>query len=191
MKFVKSLVLAMPLVVLVPAPSFAHYPFPSSQEEKQKASRIGQAVEAETPAAVRTLTGLLGDKNPRVQTAALLGSMRLANTPLDFTAAVAAAGVLKDSKHAFVSAAAEAATILLNRQLSLDERRAQLVKLTRSTEGRYPTMMGPRGQCREGYPIRAFCPRSPTRWQRAPIPTCASGLLGGWAALTTKAPLPC
>lgn len=149
-----SLLLATLLVVLAPAPSFAHYPFPCSPEEKQKAGQIELAVEAGTQASVATLRGLLGDKNPRVQTAALLGIMRLSNTSLDLTAAVAAATGLRDSKYALVSAAAEAALILLDKRITVDERRARLIKLTQSKEGRDRAVILARGQCKEGYQRR-------------------------------------
>ena len=55
MNLAKSLLVAMLLGVLAPAASIAHYPFPCSREEKQKASQIELAVEAETQAAVATL----------------------------------------------------------------------------------------------------------------------------------------
>ncbi len=139
------------LAVLVPASSVAHYPFPCSPEEKQKAKQIEAAAEAKSQAAVQTLIDLLGDKNPRVQTAALLGTMRLSTTSLDCTAVEATARVLKDSVHTLVSAAAEATTIVFDKQLTIDARRAQLVKLTQSTEGRDRAATVPRGQCKEGY----------------------------------------
>ena len=74
---VRSLGLAMLFSVLAPASSFAHYPFPSTQEEKQKAGQIARAVRAGAQDSVESLTAFLADKNPRVQTAALLGIMRL------------------------------------------------------------------------------------------------------------------
>lgn len=150
----RSLLPAMLLAVLAPTAGFAHYPFPSSPEEKQKAGQIKQAVEAATQDSLVTLTKLLGDKNPRVRTAALLGIMRLSKSSLNLTAAVDAATGLKDSQQAYVSAAAEAALIVLDRQITLEQRRAQLIKLTQSKEGRDRAVLLPRGQCKEGYQRR-------------------------------------
>jgi len=118
-----------------PATAFAHYPFPCSQEEKQKAALIDRAVKAPSQASVDSLTALLAHKNPRIQTAATLGLMRLPTRQLDFRSATAAIKGLTESKRAFVKAAAEAALILLHSQTPIKERRVQLVKLTESKEG--------------------------------------------------------
>ena len=126
---------AVLFVLLAPAPSFAHYPFPCSREEKDAAAQIEEAVQTRNQSSVGILTKWLGDKNPRVQTAALLGIMRLSNTRLDFGAAAVAIRSLKRPKHAFVMAAAETALILLDKQTPVKQRVTQLVKLTKNKEG--------------------------------------------------------
>jgi len=157
MSRVRSLSLPMLLVALAPAASFAHYPFPATPEEKEKAGQIQRATQAGTidlQVSVAALAGMVRDENPRVQTAALLGILRLANAPLDFAAAITAATALKDSKHLFVAAAAEVALIVLDKQTPVEKRRAQLVKLTQSKEGRDRAVGLPRGECKEGYQRR-------------------------------------
>ena len=149
--------LAFLFVLGAPTRGLAHYPFPSSQEEKDAAVRIAGAVQARNQASVATLTELLGGEKPRIQTAALLGVMRLSTADLDFTKAAAAAGNLTDSKRAYVAAAAEAVGILLDKQTPVKQRRARLVKLTQSTEGRDRAMPLPRGQGKEGYQRRMAC----------------------------------
>jgi len=153
----RSLSLGLLLAALAPAVSVAHYPFPATPEEKEKASQIQRAVQFGTidlQVSVAALAGMLRDENPRVQTAALLGIMRLANAPLDFAAAITAATGLKDSKHLSVAAAAEAVLIVLDKQTPVEKRRAQLVKLTQSKEGRDRAVGLPRGECKEGYQRR-------------------------------------
>ena len=136
-RFVSAAVL---LILLAPVPSFAHYPFPCSREEKDAAARIEQAVQTRNQSSAGILTKLLGDKNPRVQTAALLGIMQLSTARLDFGAAEVAIGGLKDAKHAFVMAGAEAARILLDKGTPVKERATQLVKLTQNKEGYHRRM---------------------------------------------------
>ena len=148
------LVLSALLAATVAAPCFGHYPFPCSSEEKAKSEEIKRAIDARTQTSVSTLTGLLEDKNPRAQAAALLGIMRLSNAPLDFTAAVTAATGLRASKHALVAGTADVAVILLDKKLTVKERRARLVKLTQSKEGRDRAAALRRGVCREGYQRR-------------------------------------
>ncbi|MBM4041929.1 MAG: hypothetical protein FJ290_25825 [Planctomycetes bacterium] len=160
MSRVRSLLLGWMLAVLVPAASVADGPYAISPEEKAGAGQIQRAVEAGTQASVETLVGLVRHENPRVQTAALLGLLRLANAPLDFAAALDAAKGLKDSKQAFVAAAADVALIALDRQVPIAERRARLVKLTESREGRGPlratdrATVPPPAECKEGYQRR-------------------------------------
>ena len=85
--------LAFLFVMGAPTRGLAHYPFPSSQDEKDAALRIEAAVHARNQTSVGTLTELLGGEKPRIQTAALLGVMRLSTADLDFTKAAAAAGL--------------------------------------------------------------------------------------------------
>ena len=135
---------------LLPCGASAHYPFPSGPEEKKKADQIKDAVQAKTQASVDALTKLLEDKRSRVQAAALLGLMRLSNAPLDFKATAEAAKGLKESKFDYVAAAAEAASILFDTQTPVEQRRAQLVKLTQSQEGRDGKYSLTREPCKAG-----------------------------------------
>jgi len=148
---------ALLFVLVAPTGGVAHYPFPTSQQEKDAAVRIAGAVQARNQAAVATLTELLGGDNARIQTAALLGVMRLSDADLDFTKAAAAAGALTESKRAYVAAAAEVTGILLDKKMPVKQRRATLVKLTQSTKGRDRAVYLPRGEGKEGYQRRMAC----------------------------------
>jgi len=116
--------------------ALAHYPFPCSEEEKGKAAQIEKAVAARSAEGVAALAQLLGDANARVQTAAALGLMRLSGASLSLDAPIQALRGLKEAKAPFLAAVAEVALTMLDKGTPVEERRAQLVKLTQSQEGR-------------------------------------------------------
>jgi len=126
---------------LVPGPGFAHYPFPCSQEEKEVAVRIDKAIQAGNQSSVAMLSALLCHENPRIQTASLMGVMRLSQAELEFGEVTRALGDLKDATSPFVTAAAEATQILLNQGISARKRMAKLIAFTESKQG-YRRRMG-------------------------------------------------
>jgi HEAT repeat protein len=153
MSFTKPLLSAILTLLLAPALCLAHYPFPCSQEEHEAAELIGKAVEARTQESVATLVDLLEDENSRIQTAALLGTIHLADRPLDFTEVETVASELKDSERDFLSATGDVAVIVFDKELTDEERLARLVLLTKSTEGRENGML-PRGEGQKAYQRR-------------------------------------
>ena len=122
-------------VLLLGASALAQHSFPTSRAETQKAERVAEAVAAGDQAAVTTLTGLLGDENARVQTAALVGLLGLSHKELDFRAPLARVGDWRGPRPAFLRAALKAAEIALDKQAAIKERLAGLIELTGSERG--------------------------------------------------------
>lgn len=131
------------LLCLMSGAGFAHYPYPTLEGEKEAADTISKAVQDKNPGSVAILTTLLDDENSRIQTAALLGIMRLVNEGVDFEGVETAIETLEqdDTLPAFLSAAAESTLILLDKKLSAKERVRKLVALTKSEDG-YRRRMG-------------------------------------------------
>lgn len=125
------------LLCLMQVTCFAHYPYPMSKDEKEAADKITRAVQNKNQSSVATLAKLLDDENSRIQTAALLGIMRLTNEDLDFEEVRAAISELEqdDATPPFLSAAVESTQILLDEQSPEKKRISKLIALTESKEG--------------------------------------------------------
>ncbi len=117
----------------------AHYPFPSSQEERAKAAEIEQARRRSDQQGVDALIVLLKDENLRVKTAALISLIYLSASDFDMARAVPIANQRKGGKgnrvSPYLSAAAEAFLILQDPALSNKQKQRRLIELSSSEDG--------------------------------------------------------
>ncbi|MBT4820410.1 MAG: HEAT repeat domain-containing protein [Lentisphaerae bacterium] len=126
------------LTVCMSQPGFAHYPFPCSENEKKRAREI-EAAQRNDQQGINALVALLADENPRVQTAVLLSLGNLSTSGLDMDGALPVANRLTkgDEKRslAYLRAAAGAFLILLDKQLTREQKQERLVALSTDHEG--------------------------------------------------------
>ena len=117
----------------------AHYPFPCTQQEKEKAAKIGQAEDRCDREGVEVLIGFLADENPRVRTAAFISLIHLSGSQLNMAAAVPAANKQKDSgderASAYLSAAAQVFLVLQNPALSDSQKQDRMIELSAAEDG--------------------------------------------------------
>ena len=123
------------LVVTFAGRAAARHPFPASPGERDKARQILEAVAAGNQNGVKALAELLGDENPRVQTAALVGLLRLSHKELDFAPALARVRAWRGPRPPFLRAALSVAEVALNTQTPLMARLGALIELTKSERG--------------------------------------------------------
>ncbi|MHC4170866.1 MAG: HEAT repeat domain-containing protein, partial [Planctomycetota bacterium] len=117
----------------------AHYPFPSSQEERAKASQIEQARKQADQQGVDILTGLLEDENLRVRTATLISLIYLSPSGFEMERTVAIVNQQGRQEHQRISpyldAAAEVFLIVQNAALSNDRKQDKLIELSSAEDG--------------------------------------------------------
>lgn len=80
--------LILGIVTSLSSLALAHYPFPYGKEEIQKAKQIEDAINRNNQNGVDILTQFVNDKNPRVQTAAILGLGKLTTSNLNIKEAI-------------------------------------------------------------------------------------------------------
>ncbi len=74
---------------------YGHYPFPCSEQEKEKAKEIDRAEKKCDQEGVDVLIEFLGDENPRVRTAAFLSLIYLSASGFNMEIAVPVRGVVE------------------------------------------------------------------------------------------------
>jgi len=118
---------------------YAHYPFPCSQEEKEKAEKIDQAQNQRDQQGVDDLIRFLGDENHRVKTAAFLSLIYLSPFDFNMDRAVPIADQLKDGEQNRVSAYSIAASkvflILHNPALPDAQKQDKMIELLSAEDG--------------------------------------------------------
>ena len=118
---------------------YAHYPFPCTQEEKEKAEKIDQAREQRHQQSVDALIRFLEDENHRVKTAAFLSLIYLSPSGFNMDRAVPIAARLKGGERhrssAYSIAAAEVFLILQSPALSNERKQDKMIELSSAENG--------------------------------------------------------
>ena len=132
-------VLAAAITFSILSLSLAHYPFPDSQEEVERAKQIEAAVKKSNQEGVHTLIWLLRHENPRVQTAVLLALVRLSSSGLDLAAAAWRMEQLRHGGKTRISAYRRAATrvalIMASKDTSAEQKQETLIALSADEDG--------------------------------------------------------
>ncbi len=132
-------VLAAALSV-APSLALAQHPFPTSAGEEQKAAEIAEAVAEADEDAVKALTALLDEPNPRVQAAALVALLQLSHKELDLKAPLAKVKAWAGPRPPYSRAALKVAGVALEHRLPRQKRVAWLVAMT-GVEGDFERRM--------------------------------------------------
>jgi HEAT repeat protein len=131
--------LAIGIALFLCGSAAGHYPFPSSQEERAKASQIEQARKQADQQGVDILTGLLEDENLRVRTATFISLIYLSPSGFEMERAVAIVNQQGRQEQQrispYVNAAAEVFLILQDPALSNDQKQNKMIELSSAEDG--------------------------------------------------------